>query len=115
MTRWKRSGSAFSVNPDLPAFAIVNPVGLDLCNVVSHIIDESETKVFRIFFEYLLEALANPMHYCLTVSESVVDRASHGLIIIFSFVAFSWCACKFSVGQGYFVFLDGSFHDAQVI
>ncbi len=115
MTRRKRPSSAFSVNPNFSAFAIVNPVGLDLCNVMSHVVDECETEAFRIFLEYLLEALTNPMHYCLTVSESVVDRASHGLIIILSFVALSRCTRKFTVGQGYFVFLDSSLHDTQVV
>ena len=39
--------------------------------------------------ENLLEALADPMHDCMAIAKSIVDRASHGLEVISGFVAVS--------------------------
>src|SRR4030067_3726277 len=108
MSRRKSTGGAFPVNPNFLFCSPINDVVLDFCNVVSDVINQLQPELMSILIEHLLEALTNPMQYCLTIDESIIYRARHGLIIVLCFFAFSWRAGKLSVRQSDLVFLNGS-------
>src|SRR3989344_3802051 len=63
---------------------------LYFCYVVSDIINYRHPQGFGILFEHFLERLPNLENYHLSVCESHVCSACHGLIIIFSFFRRKW-------------------------
>ena len=82
---------------------------------MSHVVDKLQTKLLRIFTINLLEALPDPVHYCLPVRKGIVNSTSHRLDIIPCLVATPRSTRKFAVRQVYAVFVHSPFHNSQVI